>query len=251
MKTILRYLGTSGFALYRQGERDQTETAKDGQTSKELVIIDSYERRPLADIAHFANVLVLASHAHFDHFSLEVLEWRHENPAICYILSSDIARRFNRKIPNDANVQFISPGDAFKIGELEIRAFGSTDAGCSFGLIWPDIKVFHAGDFNLWDWKKESTPEEVREAESQFETILSDIARGMPRPDLALFPVDPRMEIDYYRGAVRFAQTLRPKLLVPMHFGKVFDPPPGFWEEMNPWTTAVALQPNAQLLASP
>ena len=101
---------------------------------------------------------------------------------------------------------------------LPVRAFGSTDLGLSYLVEVDGRRVFHAGDFNLWHWEDESTPQEIAEATEGFERILADLADcAAGTIDLAFFPLDPRMGKHTDRGAVRFLKALRPKVLVPMH----------------------------------
>jgi L-ascorbate metabolism protein UlaG (beta-lactamase superfamily) len=214
----IRYLGNSGFEML---------------VGNDLLIIDCCRREPISDLRGFEKVLVLATHAHLDHFSLHIFDWLKVNSSIKYVLSSDIEEKNRSRIPATAHVNYISPGQKLMTSGAQIQAFGSTDEGCSFAIWWHDKLLFHAGDYNLWDWKNEAGPDFIREAEIAFEKILSDITACISEPDAAFFPVDPRMEIDYYRGAVQFAAAVRPKLLVPMHFGETFNPPESFYSDMQ------------------
>ena len=109
-------------------------------------------------------------------------------------------------------------GESFSVLGLPVRAFGSTDLGLSYLVEVDGRRVFHAGDFNLWHWEEESTPQEIAEATEGFERILADLADfAAGTIDLAFFPLDPRMGKHTDRGAVRFLKALRPKVLVPMH----------------------------------
>ena len=109
-------------------------------------------------------------------------------------------------------------GESFSVLGLPVRAFGSTDLGLSYLVEVDGWRVFHAGDFNLWHWEEESTPQEIAEATEGFERILADLADcAAGTIDLAFFPLDPRMGKHTDRGAVRFLKVLRPKVLVPMH----------------------------------
>jgi L-ascorbate metabolism protein UlaG (beta-lactamase superfamily) len=214
----IRYLGTSGFEML---------------VGNDLLIIDCYQDEPFSDLKGFEKILVLATHAHPDHFSMNIFDWLKKNPRIEYVLSSDIQEMSRGRVPAMAHVNYISPGQQLVTSGAQIRAFGSTDAGCSFAVSWYDSVLFHAGDLNLWDWKNEADAAFVREAEEAFAKILADVAGYVQEPDAAFFPVDPRMEIDYYRGAVLFAEAVRPKLFVPMHFGATFDPPAAFYSDME------------------
>ncbi|MCL1917295.1 MAG: MBL fold metallo-hydrolase [Peptococcaceae bacterium] len=223
----IRYLGNSGFEML---------------AGNDLLIIDCAEKEPLSDLRGFERVLVLATHAHGDHFSSHIFEWSHKNSNIKYILSSDIEERSRGRIPAAARVNYISPGQKLVISGAQIHAFGSTDEGCSFAIWWHDKLLFHAGDFNLWDWKNEADAAFIHKAEADFRGILEGIGACIHEPDVAFFPVDPRMEIEYYRGAVEFAAAIRPKLLAPMHFGERFDPPESFYTDIQGLTDVVPIK---------
>ncbi|MCX5780700.1 MAG: MBL fold metallo-hydrolase, partial [Firmicutes bacterium] len=72
-----------------------------------------------------------------------------------------------------------------------------------------------AGDLNWWHWA-EDVPEEIFKAEQTFKAEMAKIKGASV--DIAFFPVDPRLDADYYRGAELFIQTIQPRYLVPMHF---------------------------------
>jgi L-ascorbate metabolism protein UlaG (beta-lactamase superfamily) len=223
----IRYLGNSGFEML---------------VGNELLIIDCYQNEPISDLRGFEKVIVMATHAHRDHFSLRIFDWLKKNPNIEYVLSSDIDEISRGRIPAMAHVNYISPGQKLVTSGAQIHAFGSTDAGCSFAIWWYDYLMFHAGDLNLWDWKNEAEPVFVREAEEAFAAVLSKISVCISEPDVAFFPVDPRMEIDYYRGCVQFAEAVRPKVLVPMHFGRTFDPPASFYKDVQGLTCVAPIK---------
>lgn len=212
----LQYLGNSGFSIRQGGD---------------LIVIDCYnpEQHPEmeARVKNASRVTVLASHYHRDHFSPSVRLWNRWGN-VEFVFSSDI--------PEMPGVKQIAPGEHLTVNGIEVRAYGSTDAGVSFMLEVGGYAIFHAGDLNNWHWQEESSPEEVEEAERDFLAILKDIAADGITPYLAMFPVDPRMGTDYYRGAVQFAARLSPKLFIPMHFGEKFAPPEEFYREMGPYT---------------
>ena len=208
----------------------------------ELVLIDCMKKLPENIAAGFDSsykLTVLASHFHSDHFSTSIFDLRHRQPDTQYILSSDIMQRRKRNIPQDAHVNSVEKGQSVIANGIHITAWGSTDIGVSFHLDWGGKQIFHAGDLNYWHWKDESTPEGIQRAEHAFERELEEIANGIPALDLAFFPVDPRMGSDYFRGAVRFAQVMRPKVFVPMHFGYRLNAPQAFYDEMDPLTQVI------------
>lgn len=158
---------------------------------------------------------VLASHFHPDHYKHEIFDWQTQKSDIHYILSHDILKRRRAKA---AEATFLNKGDEYKDDNIEIKAFGSTDTGCSFRIHVDGRTVFHAGDLNNWAWVKESTPEEVKKAEDDYLKELADLAAETPKIDLAMFPVDPRMETNYMRGAEQLVEKIPVTIFVPMHF---------------------------------
>ena len=221
------YLNNSGFAI-RQ-ERD-------------LLILDCFDPAaqrkklgPLMDAAR--RVTVLVSHRHRDHYSPDIFQWS-KSGKVQYLLSYDVETR--------QQAAAIRPGQWTRINDMQITAYGSTDEGVSFHILWNGVSLFHAGDLNYWHWQDESTPEEIAQAQEEFSEELLLIRRGVKQIDYAFFPVDPRMGTDYWRGAIQFVQTMQPKVLIPMHFGAKFAPPQDFYDQMKAvggtlWTSGLPM----------
>ena len=104
------------------------------------VIIDYYKdsaQRPLVGVVHDellkrpGKLYVLSSHSHTDHFNPEVLEWKKMHTDIQYVFSKDILENGEARL-NDAC--YLSQGETWADGVLEVEAFGSTDLGISFFL---------------------------------------------------------------------------------------------------------------------
>ena len=168
------------------------------------------------------NVYVFVSHCHGDHFDPAIFKWAKINPAITYVLSSDVS--FSQ---NNVKCHVMSAYEKWTDRSVEIETFGSTDAGISFLVKVDGLSVFHAGDLNWWHWKGE-TQEERDYAERIFKTEIDKIMGN--RIDIAFFPVDRRLEEYYCIGAEYFAAKLKPKLLIPMHFGNDFGATAAFAE---------------------
>lgn len=183
------YHGHSGFSV---------------QTEKRLLIFD-YLGKGLPAPEPGQHALALVSHWHKDHFWRGVDDWAREG-RVRLLVGKDVRSSGTE----------MSPGDCVEENGALVRAFGSTDTGVSFLVEAEGHSVFHAGDFNLWHWRSESTEQEVREAVEAFERILKTL-KGV-RIDVAFFPVDPRMGEGCEEGALRFAQEIRPKMMIPMHF---------------------------------
>lgn len=198
------------------------------ETAEHFLIFDYYQPLPpkKADIAKGIitgdylktkkNVLVFVSHNHADHFDPIILNWAKDNPAITYILSSDVQTNTHQ-----LHCHVLSAYEEVNANEVAIKTFGSTDQGISFFLEVDGLSIFHAGDLNWWHWTGESLAEQASAA-SAFKAEIEKIRLQGIRIDIAFFPIDRRMEKFYSLGAEYFADKLKPQLLVPMHFGKDF-----------------------------
>lgn len=206
----LYYIYHSGFAI---------------ETEHLMIIIDYYQdsgsKNSDSGIVHSEllktkkSVYVLSTHAHHDHFNAKILDWKQINPNIKYIFSQDI---LDLKLARKEEATFLCKGQDFEDNNLKIEAFGSTDQGISF-LIHIDNKlIFHAGDLNNWHWKDESSVEESQTAENWYLEELTDIYRKYKVLDLVLFPVDQRLQTDYYLGAEQFISKIHTRYFAPMHF---------------------------------
>lgn len=210
-KIHVRYLYHSGFTVelndrilvfdyYPQGKRNRTGLS-DGIITPE-------------DIQQWPSAYVFVSHSHRDHYHPDIFTWQ-SHPDIRYILSSDIPHN-SIKISQEHCFR-IGSYETIRLEDLTVRAFGSTDLGVSFLVDTNGLRIFHAGDLNWWHWAKESTQEELAEAEEEYKREVSRFQEEAI--DLAFFPVDPRLGLDYARGGNYFIDRLRPKWFFPMHFG--------------------------------
>ncbi|MDR2657370.1 MAG: hypothetical protein LBB86_06060 [Oscillospiraceae bacterium] len=165
----------------------------------------------------FERVRVFASHSHSDHYVRDIFKWM-GHKGIDYILSYEI---------DDAPSGYkLAPGETRLLPDMTITARDSTDLGVSFMIDWhgagdetghtTGIKLFHAGDLNLWHWRDESTLREIEQAETAFYAAMEPIYGA--HVDLAFFPVDPRQGVMYDAGAVHFIARVQPSLFFPMHF---------------------------------
>lgn len=158
---------------------------------------------------------VLSTHAHHDHFNPEILDWKQDRKDITYIFSQDI---LEHKLAKKEDAVFLEKGESFGDSNLSVEAFGSTDQGSSFLLHINNKLIFHAGDLNNWHWKDEASLEESQAAENWYLEELTEIYRQYKLLDLVLFPVDQRLQRDYYLGAEQFITKIHTRFFAPMHF---------------------------------
>ncbi|MBR3794572.1 MAG: MBL fold metallo-hydrolase [Clostridia bacterium] len=199
MKDIsIDYLGGSGF-LVAIGETCLLFDASEKGPDRRLL--------PEKDaLAPYKKCYVFISHRHEDHFSEKVYDLCGENAI--YIVGYDL--------PQPHRGVRMQPGEERGFGAVNVRAFGSTDEGVSFLVEYAGIQIFHAGDLNLWHWREESSITEIEAAERAFYDCVAPIPAGAI--DLAFFPVDPRQGSMYDAGAGYFVMTVKPKIMIPMHF---------------------------------
>lgn len=170
---------------------------------------------------------VFASHVHADHFNPEILRWKRQRPDLLYIFSADIQGKVAEK---EGGIVWLEKGEAWNDSLLDIKAYGSTDAGISFLISLDGKRIFHAGDLNNWHWKEESDPQEVREAESAYGRELEILASEVESLDLVMFPLDPRLGKEYMKGAEQFVNRIPVRSFVPMHFWEKYEKAAAFRE---------------------
>lgn len=159
-------------------------------------------------LRRFREVYVFISHEHPDHMDPEVFEWRKIVP-VTYVVSMDM--------PIGTRGKRMAPGDELTLSQrVKVKAFESTDLGVSFLVDVCGIRLFHAGDLNFWHWREESTVKEIEEAEEAFRRAVDPIMKE--DIDVAFFPVDPRQGRLFDAGANYFIMSVKPRLLIPMHF---------------------------------
>ena len=173
-------------------------------------------------------IYFFASHNHYDHFDPHIFRYA-DTGAQC-ILSRDIWRsqRTKCEIPaavlDSDRLHWVHTYDAWADDRIEVQTFSSTDAGVSFLVTdkQTGLRVFHAGDFNWWDWE-EAEPAQRAVMEQEFRKQLARM-EGLTA-DLAFFPVDGRLGATRAKGAYAFVRTVQVGALVTMHS-------PGFprWE---------------------
>ena len=100
--------------------------------------------------------------------------------------------------------------------EVTVTAFDSTDLGVSFLVDFLGVRFFHAGDLNFWHWREESSMQEIDEADQEFRKAVRPIAQE--KIDVAFFPVDPRQGTMFEAGANYFILSVKPRILIPMHY---------------------------------
>ena len=159
-------------------------------------------------IRSWPHVVVFISHEHIDHLDPVVFTWR-DLTDVTYIVSSDM--------PVGTRGKRMAPGDTFSPVEgVDVTAYDSTDLGVSFLVDFRGVRFFHAGDLNFWHWREESTMQDIEEADAEFRKAVAPLASAAI--DVAFFPVDPRQGAMFEAGANYFILSVKPRILIPMHY---------------------------------
>ena len=157
----------------------------------------------------YERIYVFISHAHPDHLDPVVYTWAKEGLPITYIVSSDM--------PIGTIGKRLAPLQEKQLTQdIWVKAYQSTDLGVAFLVEAYGLRIFHAGDLNLWHWRQESTLREIEAAEKDFYDALEPLKNE--RIDVAMFPVDPRQGLMYDAGANHFILTEKPRVFIPMHW---------------------------------
>lgn len=164
---------------------------------------------PLEDVKRAKKAFVFVSHDHRDHYNKEIFALKEHNENITYI--------FSKGIEVNEEVVYMLPNQKLHIRGITVETFDSTDEGVCYLITCDGKKIFHAGDLNLWSWRKESTDEEILQAEKDYYRIINTILRSTTNIDIAFFPVDPRMNEYYEEGAIKFLEAFDVLHFFPMH----------------------------------
>jgi L-ascorbate metabolism protein UlaG (beta-lactamase superfamily) len=185
----ITWLGHDGFRI------------QDGQT----IYIDPFQiggTPPKADV-------VLVSHEHFDHLSMDDLK-KIVGPNTVIIAHKQSQGELSKLKAKE--VKLMKPGDTAKVGKLEVEAVSAynvnkfrepgkvfhpkEDDKLGFVLTVNGVRIYHAGD-------TDHIPEMKR-----------------TRPEVALLPVSGTYVMTAQEAAEAVA-TINPKVVIPMHFGAI------------------------------
>ncbi|WP_373501787.1 MBL fold metallo-hydrolase [Desulfococcus sp.] len=175
----IKWLGHDGFAITAGGIR---------------IIIDPYQ----IEACEPAD-LILITHPHFDHCSVEDIE-KIKKPSTVFVTEAESAQ----KLAGDVRV--VQPGDRLTVMGIEIEAVPAYNTNKDFHpqknnwlgfiLTVDGIRIYHAGDTDL-------IPE------------MADFS-----VDIALLPVSGTYVMTAAE-AIEAAKKIRPKVAIPMHYDAI------------------------------
>ncbi|MDY6863303.1 MAG: MBL fold metallo-hydrolase [Thermodesulfobacteriota bacterium] len=199
-EAIIWYLGHSGWAI---------------QTRRHLLIFDYVEMgikpaEPALTKGYInsseirdENVFVFITHEHPDHYSRTILNWEKSVNNITYI--------FGWQEGAGTNHVYIEPGKRKKIGDMEVFAITSTDAGVGFLVKTDGLVIFHGGDHADWGGSTEAFKKEIdylAKIEREWDIVFLAVTSGLGQ----------RRE-SITRGVFYAIEKFLPKVMFPMHTG--------------------------------
>ena len=203
MKVNITYLLNSGF-LVDAGENLLIFDAFDDPSGTLDSYIKSEKRKPM---------YFFVSHAHFDHFNGFFLA-HYNDVATKFILSEDIQQSPTVAHINKDKIQWMGNYEELGVDDINVQSYSSTDAGTSFEIGAAGVNIYHAGDFNWWDWIGD-TIENRRLSENAFRKQLKSFIGK--KYDVVFFPVDGRLESSMEKGVQEFCRQAAVEHLISMH----------------------------------
>ena len=166
-------------------------------------------------------LLVFASHRHEDHFNPAIFSLAEGGRDVRFLLGKDIRlterNRARWNLSDDAAARCLALGCGETVSPIPgvtVETLPSTDEGVAFLVSLEGKTILHAGDLNWWHWEGEDKAWN-RNMEINFKRYCEPL-RGR-HIDLAMFPIDPRLGEDGFRGARYFLELTDTACLLPMH----------------------------------
>lgn len=196
------YLGHSGWAVKTKNHLLVFDYVESGKKPSTPLISNGYVNLSESQDLH---VTVFVSHGHTDHYNREIHNWKNAVPDMAYVLGFR-----PRGIP-EQSYTFAVPRTQTTLGNMQISAIKSTDAGVGFLITVDGLTIFHGGDHSnkdrtlngLFSEEIDFLAEQNREIDIAFILVGAPCGGGSPE--------EVRLGIYYV------IDKLSPKILFPMH----------------------------------
>ena len=193
MKVTVTYIKHSGFAV----------------ELPEKTLLFDYYAGDLSCLPADKPLYVFASHRHHDHFDPCVFDLARGRENVRYILSNDIRARQAGCV-----IDKLGPRKCLETGGMRVETLKSTDEGVAFLVETEGVRLYHAGDLNLWTWDEETPEYNARMTQAYHRELDRSAGRQF---DLAFLPLDPRQEQDRENGLRAFLDVCGAGHIFPMH----------------------------------
>ena len=166
-------------------------------------------------------LMVFASHRHEDPFNPAVFSLDDGSRPVRFLLGHDIRlteRNLARwRVSAETAEKCLSLGGNDRTQPLPgiaVETLPSTDEGVAFVVTAEGRTIYHAGDLHWWHWEGEDKAWN-RNMEVNFKRYLVPLeGRTL---DLAMVPLDPRLEGAADWGLTYFLEHTDPRRVLPMH----------------------------------
>lgn len=178
-------------------------------------IIFDYYKGEIPNIDSEKKLYVVSTHSHRDHFNENIFELFKDFKDVKYLLSDDI------DIEEREDIYFLEGRKKYRIDDLEIETFESTDLGIAILITTEGKTIYHGGDLNWWTWHGYETQEEY---DSMTERFFNEMKLLKDRKiDLAMVVLDPRQGDRYDWGLKYFIENTSTKYIAPMHLWEKYE----------------------------
>lgn len=166
-------------------------------------------------------LLVFASHRHEDHFNPAIFGLDAGNRGVNFLLGHDIRLTERNKTKWSVSEATAQRCICLRGGEIArplpgvtVETLSSTDEGVAFLVTVDGQTIYHAGDLHWWHWEGEDKGWN-RNMEVNFKRYIEPLqGRSI---DLAMVPLDPRLEESYAWGMEYFLTLAEIRSVLPMH----------------------------------
>ncbi len=185
------------------------------ETEQSYYLFDYYKGE-LPPLAKDKPIVVLASHAHKDHYNPALFPLLRElgMERVFAVLANDIPKKKYPEGGVDALTVSCSREYSLPGGE-RLETLCSTDSGVAFLLAVEGGVLYHAGDLNDWAWNGASEADN-RQMRGSYRHEIDKLAGR--RIDAAFVPLDPRLEEHYGDGLLYFLEATEARRVYPMHY---------------------------------
>jgi len=178
--------------------------------------IDSSLDEKIKSIVQGSELYIFISHAHGDHFSLDVTKFSTYANETHYVVSNDVPKStiISKNAGDGHNNTFIQVDldRNYKMKDLQVRAFKSNDAGVAFLIDLFGKKVYYGGDLAKWNW-----PEWSEQKVNQHVKVFDDVIRELKNEDVEIAFSNMDERLPSWAGPIEFIEKVKPRYFVPMH----------------------------------
>lgn len=193
---------------------------------KHHILLFDYFRGTLPIWSPEKEILVFASHKHYDHFDFKIFDLTSQYKKIHFFLGSDIrlSDKYLERNGVDPGVKAaftnLRKNTQTRWNDVTIRTLRSTDAGVAFIVEAEGKVIYHAGDLNWWHWDGED-PDWNCQMEKDYKQEIDKLAGQ--HFDVAFVPLDPRLGRSYDKGLLYLLEQTDADMVFPMHMWGKYD----------------------------